>query len=156
SNSFRPGAGYSVQTYAQLFPLLNGSQSSQYNPPAVSAVYLADGRSYRLYYNSYGELERVVLPTGGAIQYRMTSGSGGYPTGPDGGDYQIYRRVTERQVYPDGTTMEGKSVYTASASLPGDAHPWSTTVTVDQLNPAGITLSHSEHSFNGSGFASLF
>jgi YD repeat-containing protein len=155
-NSFRPNAGYSKRSLAYLFPGLNGSQQTDYNPNVVSAVYLPDGRSYRFYYNEYGELERVLLPTGGAIEYRMSSGSGVYPTDPDAGDYQIYRRVTERQVYPDGTTIEGKTVYTASSSLPGDAHPWSTTVTIDQVNPSGTVLARSEHHFNGSGFASLF
>lgn len=155
-NSFRPNAGYSKRSLAYLFPGLNGSQQTDYNPNVVSAVYLPDGRGYRFYYNEYGELERVLLPTGGAIEYRMNAGSGVYPTDPDAGDYQIYRRVTERQVYPDGTTMEGKTVYTASSSLPGDTHPWSTTVTIDQVNPSGTVLAHSEHHFNGSGFASLF
>ena len=45
-----------------------------YNPDdVVSAVELPDGRSYQLYYNVYDELARVVLPTGGAIEYDYTA-----------------------------------------------------------------------------------
>jgi len=72
-------AGFSLRTHSQLFPELNGAfnyGSALYNPTVVSAVILPDGRSYRFYYNSYGELARVELPTGGAIEYDMNAGSG--------------------------------------------------------------------------------
>src|SRR6266404_1468928 len=66
SNALR--SGYSVQTYGQLF--FSWSDSTTYNPSnVVSAVELPDGRQYQFLYNPYGELARIVLPTGGAIEY---------------------------------------------------------------------------------------
>jgi hypothetical protein len=99
SSFFRPTTPpYSTQTLQQLFPELNGAATT-YNPVVVSAVYLPDGRSFQFRYNPYGEVEQVVLPTGGAIEYRMADGSGAYPTYADAGNYQIFRRVKERHVY---------------------------------------------------------
>ena len=112
SNAFRPGSGFTVQTYAQLFPELNGSSLAQYNPYVVSSVVLPGGSlQYQFYYNSYAELARVLPPTGGAIEYDAASGSGAVT---DGFDYQIFRRVAERRVFPDGNTLEGKVTYSSS------------------------------------------
>ena len=104
-----------LKTYSQLFPTLGGGGS--FNPTVRSAVYLPNGQSYTFQYNSYGELARVVLPTGGAIEYDW--GAGDYSTESDGGvvptslylDYGIYRRVIERRVYADGSTLEHKEIY---------------------------------------------
>jgi YD repeat-containing protein len=120
-NRFRPGVGYSLQTYGQLFPELNGSQSTVNDSTVLGAVYLPDGRSYQFYYNPYGELERIIVPTGGAIEYRMVPGSGVYPTFPDAGDYQINRRVAERLVFRTPsipTTPEQHTIYTPTYSAP--------------------------------------
>ena len=153
-------AAYTLQTYQQLFPELNAFQSGNYNPASiVSAVWLPDGsRRYQFYYNSYGELARVELPTGGAVEYDMTVGSG-VITGDSlyNDDYlQIYRRVVERRMYADGVTLEGKQTYFATYSSSEDPTPWSTTVTVDQVSPGGTILAREKHYFYGSGAASLF
>src|SRR5688572_32196441 len=55
--------------YTTLFRSTGASSFSTFNPSRVSAVELPDGRSYQLRYNSYGELARVVLPTGAAFEY---------------------------------------------------------------------------------------
>lgn len=159
-NRFRPGAGYSVTTYGQLFPELNGSQSTVNDPSVLGAVYLPDGRSYQFYYNPYGELERIVLPTGGAVEYRMVPGSGVYPTFPDAGDYQINRRVAERLVFKTaaiGTTPEQRTIYTPTYSLPSEPRPWSTTVFEDQVDPSAgnVLLARTKHNFEGSALASM-
>ena len=61
-----------------------------------------------------------MLPTGGAIEYDMTPGSGvvdgnnGY-----GQDFQIYRRVVERRTYADGsTTPVTRAIYSATNGNP--------------------------------------
>ncbi len=153
-------AAYTLQTYQQLFPELNAFPAGNYNPASmVSALWLPDGtRHYQFYYDSYGELARVELPTGGAIEYDTTLGSG-VITGDDlySEDYlQIYRRVLERRVYSDGVTLESKQAYSASYSSSTDPTPWSTTVTVDHLNPSGTLLAREKHYYDGSGAASLF
>jgi hypothetical protein len=66
---------------------------------------LPDGRRYQFQYNSYAEVARVVLPTGGAIEYDYAAGlTDGAASGvfSIGNDKYIYRRVIERRVYPDG------------------------------------------------------
>ncbi|MGE0884871.1 MAG: hypothetical protein AB7P14_15100, partial [Blastocatellales bacterium] len=93
-------SGYSQQTFAQLFPELNGSSATLYEEWVVSSVDLPDGRTYQFKYNPYGELARVELPTGGAIEYDYLAGIvGGAASGTYGGggqfiDKQIYRRVS--------------------------------------------------------------
>jgi len=67
-------SGYTQQTFAQLFPELNGSSSTLYDEWIVSSVDLPDGRTYQFRYNPYGELARVELPTGGAIEYDYLAG----------------------------------------------------------------------------------
>jgi YD repeat-containing protein len=58
-----------LKTFYELFPNLNGSSSqSDFDLPFVtSKVWLPDGvRKYEFYYNHYGELAKIVLPTVGA------------------------------------------------------------------------------------------
>jgi RHS repeat-associated protein len=149
----RTGDVGTPQTYGQLFPEVGSGNQTLYNPNNVAkAVELPDERRYQLFYNPYGELARVVLPTGGAVEYDYTPGSGVL----DYGDLQIYRRVTERRVYADGTNLEGKQVYSASYSAPGSAEPWYTTATVEQRGATGALLAASKHYFYGSPAASLF
>jgi|GEM_PF-390263 len=144
SNALR--SGYSIQTYRGLFPELNNaSQYTQWNPWVVSSVTLPNGQQYQLQYNSYAELARVVLPTGGAIEYDYTSGSGAVT---DGDNYQIYRRVTTRRVYADGTNLEGYTTF-------GDGSGGSA-ITVDQLTPSGALLTREKHYYYGSAGSSLF
>jgi hypothetical protein len=136
SNTLR--AGYSIQTHTQLFPDLNGAHNiipNTFDPPGlVSSVWLPDGRRYRLFYNPYGELARVELPTGGAIEYDYTSGSGVLSgPGPNGEDLQIYRRVVERRTYSDGVTLTGKMLYSPVGITYQDAN--------------GVTLSSEGNSY---------
>lgn len=95
---------YSLQTYQQLFPELNGAYGVPANVAVIGAVELPNGKQYQFFYNSYAELARVVLPTGGAIEYDYAAGltdgaASGYFAAVE---KNIYRRVVERRVYPDG------------------------------------------------------
>jgi len=162
SNALRPG--YAIQTYGQLFPELyssypiDASVSLTNNPSIVSSLALPDGRQYQFLYDSYGELARIVLPTGGAVEYDMIAGSGVVSYTPTD-EYEIFRRVAERRVYPDGgtgTTFESRTTFTAITNNPFDPKPWYTTVTVDHLNQGGTLLAREKHYFNGSGVGSLF
>jgi len=142
SNTLR--AGYSIQTHTQLFPGLNGAHNiipNTFDPPGlVSSVWLPDGRRYRLFYNPYGELARVELPTGGAFEYDYTPGSGVLTgPGPTGEDVQIYRRVVERRTYSDGVTLTGKMLYSTGGITYKDAN--------------GVTLSSEGNSYISPNFA---
>lgn len=100
--------GYTIKTYKQLFPALNGSAYSQHNPTKISAIVLPDGRNYKFRYNSHGELARVELPTGGAYEYDFDFGfdnrSGGARPETEG----TYRRLVERRVYEDGVNQTSR------------------------------------------------
>jgi RHS repeat-associated protein len=159
-NLFRTGvaqgsSAYTMQTMSQLFPEIGGGLGApnDNNDPWVRAsVELPDGRHYRFFYNSYAELARVELPTGGAYEYDYQTSSGvvfGTPTvfGP-----QIYRRLIERRVYPDGQNFEQRTTYETPVPQNGDP----AFVQVNHLDQAGSRLSRERHYFNGSAKDSLF
>lgn len=129
-----PASRYQIQTYKGLFPELDGSASSSFTAYQVSSVTLPNGRQYQFFYNCYGELARVDLPTGGAIEYDYTAASGA------NSDY-IYRRVIERRVYPDGVNLEGYTTFSNVISR---------VATIDQFNATATLLTRTRHYFYGS------
>src|SRR6185369_11675889 len=139
-----PISRYQIQTYKGLFPELNNASSTTtWNPFVVSSITLPNNKQYQLFYNSFAELARVTLPTGGAIEYDYTAGSGAI----DGGDgYQIYRRVKERRVYPDGATLAGYTTYGETVNP----------VIVDQRNASDTLLAREKHYYYGNPLDSLF
>jgi RHS repeat-associated protein len=142
-NVFRPANAQhpaeTTRTFGQLFPGItdwgeNGNNAGdEFFTRVISRVILPDGRSYRFFYNSYAELARVELPTGGAFEYDWSGGvvnmGGSFDTGPN---YEIYRELTEKRVYKDGTTLEGRTILgTCSDTLP----PGQTCRQIDQVDP---------------------
>ena len=91
----------------------------------------------------------MTLPTGGAIEYDYTAGSGAL-FGGDG--YQIYRRVKERRVYHDGSNLQGYTTYgetvnpatvdqrNASDTLSGARNTTITATPLDSLFNAGAVF----------------
>ncbi|MBA3240478.1 MAG: hypothetical protein H0T60_04550, partial [Acidobacteria bacterium] len=157
SNALRSGS--TLQSIGQLFPELHGG--GPVDSTVVNYVELPDGRRYQLQYNSYAELARVVLPTGGAIEYDYAAGlTNGAASGvfSMGTNKYIYRRVVERRIYPDGGS---DSAYASKMTY---SRPETTTtnaghVVSEQCTPSGTTgqcgteaalLSHSRHYFQGS------
>ncbi|HXQ38626.1 MAG TPA: RHS repeat domain-containing protein, partial [Anaerolineales bacterium] len=147
-------AGFSLQSKNQLFPQQSPDwvndtpgMTSNFDTQVISAVWLPDGgtsRRYRFFYNSYGELARAELPTGGAYEYEWeASPFMSYEDAPQ----EILRRVKERRVY-NGSTLELKTTYTFD--LPG-FRTGNTTVVVDnfdgQASPQRIN--RERHSFYG-------
>ncbi|MDQ3802234.1 MAG: discoidin domain-containing protein [Acidobacteriota bacterium] len=151
SNRLRPGSGYAIKTTGQLFN--NGFGGDPYatqpaNLPVTAAVWLPDGRSYQFYYNEYGELARVVLPTGGAFEYDYAAG---VSDGPAGGLWwpDIYRRVVERRVYAGGGTgaaFDYKMKYSRPETQAGTLG----FVQVEHQRAGGVVLSKDKHYFYGS------
>ena len=149
-------SAYSLTTTKDLFPGLDGT-NGPYNPMMTSAVWLPDGRKFGFRYNNYGEVARVELPTGGTYEYDIT---GGLPGGSESGvtfinwvDRQIYRRLIERRVYANGTTLEGKTVY-SRPNIPNQTSQQEPTEVV-ALTPAGVPLTRDKHYFHGNVLASL-
>ena len=141
----------STLTYKALFPDLDGSTINHHNPSVVSSITLPNNKEYQIRYNPYGEIARVVLPTGGAIEYDH---AGGEDTSSNGvcvgweSSLVIYRRVTERRLYPaggSGSTYASRATYSLSQSVGTNA----SSVTVDQLTNTGTLLTRSKHYFHG-------
>src|SRR3569832_2150896 len=142
-------------TYKTLFPELDGSTTSYHNPSVVSSITLPNNQQYLIRYNLYGEVARVVLPTGGAIEYDYAAGAGnnlsGSWTGYEG-SWTVYRRVVERRVYPDGATG---SSYALRMTYSRTEAECAGCVKVDQFNNSGTLLSRSKHYFYGSAAMSF-
>jgi RHS repeat-associated protein len=139
-----------ISTPSPLFPGLTGVDNS--SPSEITYVELPDGRRYQFQYDAYAEIARIVMPTGGAIEYDWANGvTDGDASGlfTLAGDKYVYRRVVERRVYPDGgagSGFESRMTY---------SRPESTTtndgyVLVDQYNSSSTLLAHSKHYFYGS------
>ncbi len=131
-------SGESLSTYYNLFPHLNGSNSTNHNTDVVSAVWLPDGRSYQLRYNRYGELCRVDLPTGGRLEYSWSDFAQG----------EIDRRVAERRSYLESGALASRSVfggYVSSDQTQG-------TVQSDHLDFNGALLAREKHYFHSHPF----
>ena len=143
-----------TRTYKSLFPESNGSSTTQHNPAVVASVTLPNSQQYLFKYNDYGELARVVLPTGGAIEYDYAAGvTNDYASGMTANGYQgslvIYRRVTERRLYPaggTGSTYASRMTYSRPETTSTNAGY----VVADQLNNSGTLLTRSKHYFYGS------
>ncbi len=104
----------STLTWSQAFPNFNGASTTTPVGPGVQPAYvdLPDGRRYRFYYNQYGEIARVDLPTGGGMEYDW---EGGFSGGVSGYNTQgVYRRVKERRVYSNivARTIVERTTYT--------------------------------------------
>src|SRR6266511_3878208 len=144
--------GYTLGTEVTLFPELNDCQAIAYNPTKVSMVELPDGRSYKLYYNPYGEPARVELPTGGAYEYDYNQGSG--CINPAGSiSNAILRRVKKRRVYPDGVTAKEETVYNETID-PAAQAVYVEVARYDQ--PGGTLLEREKHYFYGDPIDSFF
>jgi RHS repeat-associated protein len=146
-------AGYAPQSKNQLFPAQNPDwvtdlpgMTSNFEATVISSVWLPDGRRYRLFYNSYGELARAELPTGGALEHVWESTPQMHYQDPN--PQEILRRLKERRIINGGSTEE-KTTYTYS--LPA-LQTGNTIVTVDRFDGSqpGKALSQEKHYFFGS------
>jgi RHS repeat-associated protein len=149
-------SGFHLRTLANLFPELYGSPTN-YDPTKVSALWLPNGKSYKFYYNDYGELARVELPTGGAIEYDWAPGVNNLPYTngiPPSGivNDNVYRRVVVRRVYPtggSGTAFENRTTYSTPETLNGQSLDNVGYVLAYQYASDGSVLSRTKHYFDG-------
>ncbi|HEY3104078.1 MAG TPA: hypothetical protein VGJ69_10825, partial [Pyrinomonadaceae bacterium] len=159
-------SGWSLQTDYQLFGLYTGSSSLE-DPTVISAVWLPndDGlnRHYQFYYNSYAELARVELPTGGAFEYDWAQGlttsdtAGGLFWDTGNTQWQIFRRVVEKRVLPDGVNVEGRTTFSRPESCVSTSCTYGMTnlgyVDVDEKDANANLIARQRHYFNGGGAA---
>jgi RHS repeat-associated protein len=147
-----------LKTFGELFSLEDYG-GVYHNPRVVSSIWLPNDKRYRLYYNSYSELARVELPTGGAIEYdwgaSLLNGSANGIVLVDTifGEMQeyapeIYRRVLTRRVYPDGGTGNTFKSRMTFGQTVGQGTATSSTV-IDNYDVNGNLLTRSKHYFHG-------
>lgn len=136
--------GYTAKSVSELFPELGADVQNNTTPTnftVFSYVKLPNGKQYNFKYNSYGDIARIELPTGGAIEYYWNG------TATTGCGAKIRRWVTERRVYPNGGTgtgYESKTKYEYGGDTIDGVNVTKTTVTAyDGNNP----LSVSKHYF---------
>lgn len=144
-------ASLGVKKPSELFPGITPPVNEQvYNPSVTTSITLPDGRSYQFAYNQYAEVGRVVMPTGGAVEYDMAEGSGLEYDPSNAEAFQILRRVSKRRIYVNqsDTTPAESMTYTAESG----------NVRVDHLDPqnGNSLLAREKHYFHGDPVASLF
>jgi len=149
-----------IQTYGQLFADSSFANSStQFNPTIISGVHLPHGKSYKLLYNSYGELGRIEIPTGGAVEYDFTGGLTNQPPGGAYGSF-VYRRVIAKRVFADASnpnSLASKATYSRPESINSQSLVSSTGyVEVDQKDVNGLLMSREKHYFYGTAAGSFF
>ena len=115
--------------FPELAPGVPKNYANQFGINVITAINLPNNRGYTCRYNIYGELSRLTLPAGGAIDYDYRAGlplgtgvyesgqvlapaeytlAGSVPLPPNWTPF-IYRRLAERRTY-----LNGGSRYAAS------------------------------------------
>ena len=149
--------GYSAKTPDQLFGSTNQTTAYNFDPVLPSSIQYPDGRRFTFQYNPYGELARVNLPTGGAMEYDYGDGHNGWGSGFEGsaGDnnpVMIYRRLQERREYAtggSGPNFTARTHYTVSYPAGSTAD---TSVSYDGN---GQVLAQTVHTYGGSPLDAL-
>lgn len=102
-NILIPGA--TIKKAKQLFPEIYNSANLgtgewDHNPALISKIELPDQRTYQFFYNSYGEVARIILPTGGGFDYEYSPSVYHINDTYDNVyNLMIYRRVTKRTIF---------------------------------------------------------
>ncbi len=133
-------AAETLKSMGELFPAIpiNDPNDADYmsqtfSDSVVSEVVLPDNRKYGFRYNSYGELARVELPTGGAFEYDYAGGGLGNGVYTNGEEYEIFRQVATKRVYDVGGRLV--SVMTFGACTEGSVSAPDSCVQVDHYDP---------------------
>jgi RHS repeat-associated protein len=120
-------------------------RDKKYNPMVVTSVELPDSRRYELKYTPYNEIAKIVLPTGGAIEYEY-----GFVTSA----IKALRPVTKRKVYVNSADAQPESTQSFDTEIsPLSASTPETVVTVETRRGSGEentpVLAKTKHYFHG-------
>ena len=130
---------------------------SEYRP---LYIVLPNNLKYRFYYNNYGDITRIDLPTGGSIEYTYEPGASGpqpdysWVQGGIPGTYGtiIYRRLTERKVFKEGHVLESRLTISKPESTVAAVLPY---VEQKQFDANEHLLGIERHYFYGYASGSL-
>jgi RHS repeat-associated protein len=142
----------------------NPTENDLWSVWLVSSIELPNGRQYKFRYNSYGELARIEYPEGSAIEYDYKGGYWGNPSDQEergvmqnGNERQVYRRVTEERIYPNGGTgnsFESKITYSRSRFEP--ISNVNDPITVEIRDNQNNLLKKTKHYYYGNPQTSFF
>ncbi len=152
-------------TYIEMWGGPTG-QSVYYNHLVPIAVWLPDGvRKYNFFYNSYMELARIELPSGGAHEYDYAPG---FVNGTNGGmicgySPKIYRRLIERRTYSDGASLESRFTYSRPEQISSGSCPTMPAaassigfVEVEHFESGGNRINAQKHFYHGVASKSFY
>ncbi len=138
-------SGDTLKTGSQLFPATcygwgeNACPAATItNPTVTSAVWFPDGTSYKFEYTSFGEVSRVVMPSGGAVEFDHDFAS---PAVQNFENYALARVVEQKRVYSESNDPESlvsKEEYSRSSGS-----------TVDLTDSSGNLISRTVTHFHG-------
>ena len=137
--------GQSLRTLGELFPEIADRfiagyplPSTVYDPSVVSRVELPDGRQYTFRYTSYGRVARIVLPTGGSVEYDYA------PTDVNLASLSVRQKVAQRRMISAAGGLEQRTVYS-----PAPAAPPNSATQVSTRDGSGAELARETHAFFG-------
>jgi hypothetical protein len=146
------GWGLSWGTATRLFPFSHGTYAERIDMAVVlSECVLPDGRSLQFFYNEFGEVAEVQMPTGGKVQYdyqyvtNLPAGKslpGEISTSHFASNVSdVERGVVARRTYSDGVTKDADWAYSYTVS----------TAQVTATSAAGVVLLNQKHYFLANG-----
>jgi RHS repeat-associated protein len=122
------------------------------SPDYVKAIWLPDGRKYSFRYNVLGQLARVDLPTGGAVEYDFADVAR-LPFDPYvGTPGPVTNRVSEKRIYDGGGALVSRTVFSIPASYTQGVIPaqrGGVVRDVELFDGLGGRLGKSRHYFYG-------
>lgn len=138
-----------VKTETQLFPSIPSSQmrcpNCTFNPNVVTAIRLPNNLEYKFFYNAYGEVARIEMPSGGVIEYDYD----GYIPAVE--SPQILRFVTAKRVYSSPGVLTARQTFLGFSPL-----DQVTGKTIKTFDGANNVVRHERHMFKGSPMEDMF
>ena len=135
-----------VKTETQLFPSFSSAQmrcpNCTFNPNVVTAIRLPNNLEYKFFYNTYGEVARIEMPSGGVVEYDY-DGSATMGDSP-----YITRFVTAKRVYSAPGVLVARQTIVVSQGTTPQAEDFTTT-TVKTFDAANNVVRHERHTFKG-------
>jgi RHS repeat-associated protein len=135
-------AAAGVKTLQALLPgVLLEDTTGIFNPTVTKTVRLPNGLEYHFFYTEYGELARIEMPNGGAVEYDYPVGSG--LTGPSSSP-QVYRPAIVRRIFDSPGHLQSRQTFAYALNTYGI-----TVTSVKTYDAADFVVSNERHTFKG-------
>jgi hypothetical protein len=115
--------------------VLMETPTALFDPIVTKTVHLPNGLEYHFFYTEWGELARIELPNGGAIEYDFAGGL-------LSGSTQVSRYATAKRVFSSPGHLESRQTYTYQFTTGAPT-------TVKTYDAANNVVSYERHSFSG-------